>query len=395
MREHDEKIRRAAHIKARTEGTSNEISLSVLDAARKALDDGRTVWRGGGIASPRRSASEPADVSRETSATAQRLRSAASPEEEVARRKTRRRLARFGGVALVVIATVAILAAGGTYLYHDMRFQSEASDRLDSAIAALGQADAVIKPMDEIVADPFSGELDAERQAVEAGMPSAQERLQQADADARTAANDLRDPRAREAAGQAAFSAAARQDMIEHGMQLLDLSADANAAASEIDDAWNDVLAADSEARRAAALASSGDLGQLDESNAAANQAITLLQQAADTLSAVNATYPSVDCTPLSAYIEKRVESLGYALLSNAALAARDKDAAAAQNAAYTAADEQAAELARDLPEDPATFAHRAYEKESADAQEGYESARAQAGGCDAVIRDYLGGQDK
>ena len=40
LRNREEKIARAAHIKRNTEGTSNEISLSVLDAAKNAMDVG-------------------------------------------------------------------------------------------------------------------------------------------------------------------------------------------------------------------------------------------------------------------------------------------------------------------------------------------------------------------
>lgn len=42
MGKHDNKITRAAHIKNHTVGTSNEISFSVLDAAKNALDGGET-----------------------------------------------------------------------------------------------------------------------------------------------------------------------------------------------------------------------------------------------------------------------------------------------------------------------------------------------------------------
>ena len=38
MGKHDEKTKHAAHIKRHTVGTSNEISFSVLDAAKNALD---------------------------------------------------------------------------------------------------------------------------------------------------------------------------------------------------------------------------------------------------------------------------------------------------------------------------------------------------------------------
>ena len=161
MKHRDDKIARAAHIKARTEGTSNEISFSVLDAAKYAVDNKRQRFSFREFVSNRAARRETSsDVSRETSegspSKASRIRQAQegsrkqmreakvarvsrkpsqhsaqhaaakqkqlstkriSLEEEVARRKARRRMGRIAALSTVAAMTMVFVAIG-VWIWH-------------------------------------------------------------------------------------------------------------------------------------------------------------------------------------------------------------------------------------------------------------------------------------
>ena len=166
MRRRDDKIARAAHIKERTHGTSNEISFSVLDAAKykettqrfslrdlladrrdadvqsvsretgehvsretsnhRALAGSHAAERGArrrrsGVWFKRKSAMQATqrskaihasghseEASSQTPAVAKRM----SIEQEIARRKARRRKGRVAAVSVVAAASLAIISVG-------------------------------------------------------------------------------------------------------------------------------------------------------------------------------------------------------------------------------------------------------------------------------------------
>ena len=97
-----------------------------------------------------------------------------------------------------------------------------------------------------------------------------------------------------------------------------------------------------------------------------------------------------MDLSAQIAYLDKRIEALGYAVASNDALLARDTAAAVEQNDAYNAADKEAASLAAALPIDPGQPVLDALEERLADPIEAYEAARGQASTSDAFLRDYF-----
>ena len=452
MGKREEKITRAAHIKKHTRGTSNEISFSVLDAAKDALDGGAddkqkhaplfgrialftlpgrrkkpaptpTKERGLPLstgdfvsvddASPASAITTVKPVSRETNqpvkssasltvpvekvvpAPAQPAKPKRSPEEEIARRKARRRLSKVLAVSAIVIITVGLLAVGGTYLYHDYQTQRGHVAVLDDALNLVGDTDSTLIGMQEIVSDPFQDRGNETRAKIQTELGVVDEKLQQADKKAREVSLELTNARDKEAANQTVIAVSARRTMIEQGQMLMDAATEAQNAYERIDEAWSTLLEADELARQAAQLVVDTTVENVEASKTKTNDALKAFDTALSAFADMQTEYPPVDLAPYIDYVQKRQESLGYALASDDAFLAKNKEEAVAQNNAYNIADAEAATLAKMLPKDPAIIVDEAFKNEIAEASKAFSTACLQAGSADAFIHDYLGAESK
>ena len=128
-----------------------------------------------------------------------------------------------------------------------------------------------------------------------------------------------------------------------------------------------------------------------DKTNAAA----AAFADAQAALEELAATYDDVDLAGPLDYVAKRIEAMGYALASDDAFLAKNKEEAVSQNDAYNRADAEAAALAAALPDDVAQLVFEAYEQATDPFFETYSTARSQAGAADAFLRDYLGTTSK
>ena len=444
---------RAAHIKRSTRGTSNEISFSVLDAAKNALDEGRDEpteqarrfgrivlftlplrsGRKKTLSTPQKESSLPpssqaatpqtkslggsalsssalsleADSAQARQATpGQRSWLAAnkeghtarvshgtarSAEEEIAWRKARRRKRRLLVSVACTCVVVALLALGGVYLYQDnLRFQNN-TQQLSLAYEALSSTDELIVSLDEAVQNPLDDASQSYFSQAESNFSSSLEQLSQADEYAQAALQGLHEAREREAADALSEAAAARTTLIEQGREILLAAQAAIEPYEQLQDIWQEVLAADEIAREAAQSASSGEREDISSSSEQTSQAIEEFSQISDELALFSQENPEVDLTSLLAYINKRIEALNYALASNEALEARDTTSALEQNEAYTTADEEATALAEELPSDPGQPVLDLFEEQVASAQSSYDAARNLAATSDAYLRDYFG----
>lgn len=314
-----------------------------------------------------------------------------SPEREIALRKARRRLSKILAISTVAIITVGLLVAAGGYLYKDYQIQQNHVVVLDEALKLVADADATIKTLDELVSDPFKPGNDEARASIQADLESAEKKLQEADDKARAVSLELNDPRDKEAANQTVAAIAARRTLIEQGQLLMAAATEAQDASERIDAAWKTVLEGDELARQAAKLVTDTTIENVEASKTKTNEAIASLDSALAEFADVQETYTSADLTPLVDYVEKRRESLGYALASDDAFLAKSKEEATAQNNAYNVADAEAAALAKALPEDPSSIVDEAFAGTTEKTLKAYSTARLQAGTADAFIRDYLG----
>lgn len=437
----EDKITRAAHIKKHTRGTSNEISFSVLDAAKNALDgDGNDKQKHGPgrialftlpgrhkkpAPTPTKERGLPLStgdfVSVDDSASTSKmaaLPSAArptsqteksspaplavvpskpkrSPEEEIARRKARRRLSKWLAVAVIVVVSIGLLGAGGMYLYRDYQSQQGHVAVLDDALSLVKEADETIQQLDEVVTDPFAEGSEEQRTAIQAQLEAVEQKLQDADEKARAVSLELNGAREKEAANQAVAGIAARFTLVEQGQLLMNAATEAQSAAEGVDAAWKTVLEGDDLARQAAQLVTETTAENVEASKSKTNEALAAFDEAYAAFLDVQATYPQADLTQFVDYIAKRQESLGYAIASDDAILAKNKEEATAQNNAYNIADAEAATLAKALPDDPSSIVDEAFEDATSDVAKAYSTARLQARSADAFISDYLGAGSK
>lgn len=456
MSRRDEKITRAAHIKRHTEGTSNEISFSVLDAAKNALEEGRGTKRGRGLfgkvtivppsssgqaAPPTLSgdASAPiksrkntksaksakptkpskaakvssaatfaptsaipstpvmpsAQVKTNTSAPASASVPARSPEVEIARRKARRKLSKVVAISAVAMISLALLVFGGWYLYQDYQHQQANVTQLDEALSLLSEADDTVLLLDEIVEQPFADDAATKIASVSSQLDSANDALSRADELARAASTELKKTEDKEVANQAVAAIAARKTLLSTGEAMMATATDAQTAGEHLTTAWEYLLDSHEKAQEAAQLVEETTEENVKASQERTNEAIAALEAARSELVSAQEVFPSIDTDSINAYIDKRVEAFGYALASDEAFLTRNKEEATAQNDAYNTADAEAAELAKELPDDILTLVQTAYGVQTDAQAKTYSTARSQAAAADAFIRDYLGEKTK
>lgn len=460
MKRKGDKLAHAAHIKRHTAGTSNEISFSVLDAARNALDEkGRAgrdarLHRFGGISlftlSARRkkpagtptkeqglplstgdfvsveppksqvpqiaypsetpSAAPSASSSFEgPTATRPKLSEEAfekpiaqpaekpplSSEEEVARRKARRRLSKLVAAAVIVLVIGVVAVAGGGYLYHDYQQYQDGIKSLNDTLKLVAETDEAIKGLDDFVADPFAAGSRAACEDLRSSLPEIEEKLAQADERARSLSVSLRESQGKEAAHQAVATISARNTLVDQGYQIIDAADRVYDAIDRARKAWDVLLSADALARESSELVKDTTPENVQASMAKANESLEAFEEAEASFAEARSLYPAADFAAFSDYIAKRKEALGHALASDEAILAKDKDAATEHNDAYNAADAEAAERAKGLPDDPSSPVVDAFEAEAEEFEKAYSTARLQAGAADAFIRDYLGTEIK
>ncbi|NHM13930.1 hypothetical protein [Xiamenia xianingshaonis] len=404
----------AAHVKRHTKGTSNEISLSVLDAAKNAVRPGRhkddpkvgtvSLFTVPGFRKKPKGAPKKDESLLYDTGIGRRKRArgtwksrpahasdAAAPTE---RGGALRWLASFGAVAFVVAASIGLVALGASFVSKDVSHQSYQSDRLDTAIAGLQETDEVFESLDVLVNDPF-GSHPEEEELVYARRSAVGDSLAEADAAAREASENLRDNREKEVAANAVATAASRTNLWNVGLSVVDEARAARAARECVEEGWQAVLDADIHLKKAASLVSDTTDENIRRANEETNAASASLQQAVSLFMEAQNAYPSYDVALFLDYLQKRIESCGYALASNQALLDRDKETAQAQNDAYNQADQEAVELAEGLPNNPVASVKDVFEASVADKMKDYETARSQTGNADAFIRDYLGEQGK
>ena len=462
MGKRNDKLGRAAHIKRHTVGTSNEISFSVLDAAKNELegDVGKDaaarpsrfghvslftlpLRRKKSIATPTKerglllssgefaSAENPTPASslgtvdvgspksdvggpttvptgapRKTAAAGSAAPAAGapapvpsklvrSPEEEIALRKARRRLHRMLAATLVVVVGLCLAGAGGWYLYQDHQRHLHQVAQLDEALDLIREADETVVALDGIVANPLDAGSLAQADSVLAKLPAALAQLEEADAAARRVSVDLRESEDKEAANQTVAATGARTALIESGRQIVEQAQRADEAARAVREAWQRVVEADALARDAAALVADTTAEHVTASKDKTNAAVVAFADAQTALEALDSAYADVDLASPLDYVAKRIEAMGYALASDDAFLAKNKEEAVAQNDAYNRADAEAATLAAGLPDDVAQLVFDAYDQATGTLFETYSTARSQAGAADAFLRDYLGTTSK
>lgn len=452
MKRRSDKLNHAAHVKKNTRGTSNELSFSVLDAARNALDEGRdapsdqarrfgrislftlpigrrkppstpkkdelAAMMGGSTPVPTSTSTTPSLVKPVDSAhesderpaapsapieraakepVSERTRFERAPrssgrtsEEEIAWRKARRRRGKVLAGIVCAVIIIALAAAGFVYLYQDNERYQQNTQLLQESADALTSTDEFLLGLDDALQNPLSDESETFYNDNQANVAAMTASLDQAEFKADTAMQGLRETVEREAADALMATSSARQTMVEQGWSILETSIGMKSLYERVGETWERTSEADSLARQAADLVAETSEDAISQSTELSNEASSLFAEVRSAMASLSQEQADVDLSAYLAYLDKRIEALGYAVASNDALLARNTAAAVEQNDAYNAADEEAAKLAATMPIDPGQPVLDALEARLADPIESYKAARGQASTSDAFLRDYF-----
>lgn len=398
-----DKSRGFLHIKKRTEGTSNELSFSVLDAKSKDADipdnSPRTVSGLGKVSVftvPDKQTGEPAPsasgfgMSRKHKAAQSFAVSGTttlSPQTEIAHRKRHRRITRLFQV-LGILALVGILGVAAYQYAKPLLEKSNVShEAVDAAIDLLAQTDETILALDSAVTQPAQSSNTILKQQL-ADLAAAASLLDRA----LNAAEQVisADPESNHAtlAAEAKESAQARKKLIETGRVVLTQAAGAKRAVDLAEQSWDITLEGDKFARQAFGMLE--DNPNYEESSALYTEAIAQFQEALVLLRRAAVAYDQADFSQYKQYLETRLAAAHNAISANAALEAGKEELATVNLMAYNAADEEAASIAAQLPESPAQPVVDAYSHTGGNADASYQEARQRASRAETVLRDYL-----
>lgn len=412
------KAQHALHIKSHTHGSSNEISFSVLDAAREARDAAERDRRDGPAAgkvplftlgngrkphaTPTKGQSIviPEGVPRQRSSAAALASSAAAEVD--------RRAFRVIPVVVVVCVLLALaLTVGQTLL--SMRTQQDGlRGSLNENISIITNCDKTLIPFDTLVMEqydesrlspsaigsksPSFDDLAEGYRQVVADIAPARAQLEESMAAIESLQPTLTDNDAKEAASQAITAARARLSMLDGGVAIIEQSLMATEAFVDARDGWRAVIDADAAAREATALLETMSEESVRASMEKTGEALARLNEAQELFSAAQGDYPGLDLALFDSYVAKRIEAQQAALSADQAYLDRDKEALAQENERYNDLEAEAAQMAQDLgDDDPEQIVAARFYASIEEYVSSYEAERLKAGNADTFLRDYLG----
>lgn len=367
------------HIKQHTAGSSNELSFDVLDH-KLAEADGRSGH--GKLPKPPKA----------TQGSYLGVSGAApvSADAEVEKRKQARRRHRLRLRAATAVIFIALAAAG---VYAASVFQEQQEDfsgRINGLVERLKTVDETLVVVDGLMEDPLSAEQASQRSEILDKTPQLTSELNRVSVDAQTLSIAQLTDQEKVVVGQINEAAQARRAMLAAAQEAFLYSSDAATQVNRANAAWNDVLDADQLARDA-----------ISEANKATTQEAT--QQSLDKIDRAREGFTGalselrdfsqsygIELDDQIAYLEKKVESLDYAVETSEALLSGNRDAAQSANESYNKADAEAAKMAGDLPPSIGDLVSERYEKGVVPYQSAYTEARNRAIQTDSIIREYL-----
>ena len=369
------------HIKGRTAGSSNELSFNVLE--QKSVEaEGRA---NRGIKAPKPPKASQGSYHGVAGTTT------LSGQAEVERRKRARQASRM---RLYVVTTVFLVVLVGVGVYAGIQFhekQVDMSVRIDALVERLVEADEVIVDIDLDMQDPFNPNRTTQRAAELTAMKQLSAELDAISKDAQSLENQSLDGMAEVTANQIGVTASARKDMLAAAQAAFQLSADAANQVERANKVWNDVLGSDQLAREAISAANKATTQEA--TNASLDdirKARADFEEAYDELGSFSAQC-GVVFADQQAYLLKKTEALDSAIATSEALLAGDRDAAEAANEKYNDLDQEAADLAANLPPAIGDLVQDQFDQNIAKYQASYKIARDKTVQADSIIRDYLG----
>lgn len=406
------------HIKSHTKGTSNELSFSVLDAARdsrsKANQDKPSVGELD-LYTVRGHKGKPKGAPKKNEALLYQSDSLAHHHKK-AKRTWKSKAAPiksttssgFMGVATkkrfslgkVVLGFGALAVVVALVVFATKLFQSETleqayyQNQLDGAIAAVGKTDEAFAAL-QVLADDLLGSHPDEEKIITDQRIKVGETLASVEDQARQASEHLKDRYDQQAAGNIVASITSRTALWNVGLSLVDEAAAAKAAKASMEEGWNLTLEGDGLLKNAATEILGAMRSSIETAQNSTMAAQSAFEQARTCFTEVQNTYPAYDIAPFITYVDKRLEACAYAVASNQALLDHDVELAQEQNDAYNKADSEAVLLADELPRNPVFTIDEAFTNNIEQNKKIYQTTLSQTENTDAFIRDYLGGDKK
>ena len=422
------------HIKRYTAGTSNELSFDVLDAKRDKLDAQQKRKRkkgfmldfrykpkesgGSGIASKAAAATSSAGKGAHRRVASNAIASSADaklgrtkgssissgptlvssgnpliPVDEVIRRKKARRRRSLRNYAILAVVVVVAIGAAGWFAYNNYRAQEDFGSQFNLLVEQVAAADPALVEIDDMMDDPLGATTDEQRALARkrgVGVTSTSDHVKATAESLRAAAPAEQD---RMAIDQIIEGAKGRVSLIGLAMETFDVVDDASSARKAAETAWDMVVDTDIAARDAISASNGATTASaLEEATGSLRVAHDEFGAALQQLMGIESMSESIDLSQQKTYVEKRIEALEYALATNEALAAGDRQGAAKQNDLYEAADKESASLAEKLPQSIGDTIDAAYTDNVRKVQARYDTQRKRVVEADSLVREYIRG---
>lgn len=406
------------HIKSHTKGTSNELSLSVLEAARDSRSKNNQEAPSVGeldLYTVRGHKGKPKGAPKKNEALIYQSdnlihhhkRAKRTWKSKAAPIKTSATSGFMGvaakksfslGTFLIMGGIIALVVVLG--IFAARFFQSETSEQayyqnqLDSAIAAVSDTDEAFAAL-QVLANDLLGSHPEEEKIITDQRTRVSETLASVEDQARQASEHLKNRYDQQAAGNIVASITSRTALWNVGLALVDEATAAKAAKAAMEEGWNQTLNGDVLLKNAASEILGATKNSIETAQNSTMAARSAFEQAKTSFKEIQSVYPVYDIAPFLTYIDKRIEACDYATASNQALLDHDTEFAQEQNDSYNKADSEAVIMADTLPRDPVSTIDEAFTENIEENKKIYQTTLSQTENTDAFIRDYLGADKK
>ncbi len=311
-------------------------------------------------------------------------------EENAVRKRVSKRVG-IGVLSCLVIAAAAFgVYALARHYYEDYLTNQSYQQILASSLSAVVEADEVLSEMDASFTDMLGDESLEAMKNVQGKLPTAVQHLDKAEALALRAQAAMSDAKDLKAAQNALDTIAARRSMLATGTALIEETLSVNQTAEQLKEAWDLMLTADASVRAAVASLSPLDSSSVSASSAAAREAQASFESVQKKLQTLMKAHPDIALSSYYDYAGLRAEALSHLVAACSAISDEDVETAAEENALYNDYDMQAAQVASSFVADISTLATDPYFSKVEEYTTRYGQASQVAASSDTALREYL-----
>ncbi len=317
-------------------------------------------------------------------------------QDEIRRRQRARRFARITSIAIVLVVVGVLCVMGATYVIKEHQRAQSNQALIKTSCEYLANSDQTMVPIDAFFAQSFNDDTVSRAEELTGTIPDALANLDSAKhyADiARTniEGTSLESTRDNEALDHVFNAITARRTLLDLAQQRLSFDSAAKQAFDSIAQVQDKVTEGNSLMAEAATIVGDTTPEHVQDANTYLESARTCFTEAKEQVDTIQTQCPQAHLDTLSAYCDKRLEAISYALDSDAAILIQDKATAEALNARYNQADQESVALAADLPDVFTQIIVDYYEEEGKALTDRYDAVRNDVAAADAFLRDYLG----